>query len=241
MEIINQNQKITTKAQKELSVKKTEPAKTTKPVKKTSDGGDNSTSKKKTKNISNRGTGAGGKNTNKNGLTFEKKVSVISEIDIHSSNKKGRYFEFGFKNDKDENYKYIAASQNGFFKYMDGKGEINNDIKPAHGCKKPDECIIDEDNKKIYIVEKKFQQVSGSVCEKIQTAPFKKEHYQKRIPNYKIHYIYCLSKWFEKNCETELEYLKENGIPVFIDNKKIGEDIKNFIIKNRKSSDGGDN
>jgi hypothetical protein len=209
------------------------------------DGGD-SGNKKKNNVKKNRGTGAGGKNTNKNGLTFEKKISVISEIDIHSSSEPGKYFEFTFKNDKDENYKYIAASQNGFFKYMNEKKEINNDIKPAHGCKKPDECIIDENAKTIYIIEKKFQQVSGSVCEKIQTVHFKKTHYQKRIPNYKIHYIYCLSKWFEKNCETELEYLKENNIPVFIDNKdNVGEDVKKFIIKNRKLNindiDGSDN
>ena len=178
------------------------------------DGGDNSN-----RNIVNRGTGAGGKNTNKNGLPFEKYVSIISKINIHSSNKEKRYFEFSFKKDKDANYKYIAASKKGLFKYMDEKGEINNDIKPAHGCKEPDECIIDENTKTIYIVEKKFQQVSGSVCEKIQTAVFKKAHYQKRIPNYKIQYIYCLSKWFEEKCETEIEYLKENDICVFIDNK----------------------
>ena len=34
------------------------------------------------------------------------------------------------------------------------------------GCKEPDECYIDNANKTMFIIEKKFQQVSGSVCEK---------------------------------------------------------------------------
>lgn len=180
----------------------------------------------------NKGKGAGGKNTNKNGLTFEKNVSIISEIDIYSSNKVMKYFEFSFK---DNDKKYIAASQGGLFKYMNEKKEINDKIKPAHGCKKPDECIIDEDTKTIYIIEKKFQQVNGSVCEKIQTAGFKRDHYRKRLPNYQINYIYCLSPWFEKNCETELEYLKEINIPFFIGGKS--KEIKEYIIGPK---DGGD-
>lgn len=41
-----------------------------------------------------------------------------------------------------------------------------NDI--VHGCKQPDECLIDENNKILFILEKKFQNNNGSVCEKIQ-------------------------------------------------------------------------
>ena len=39
------------------------------------------------------------------------------------------------------------------------------------------------------IIEKKFQQCSGSVCEKIQTPDFKLWQYQRIFPNYKIHYV----------------------------------------------------
>ena len=54
---------------------------------------------------------------------------------------------------------------------------MNNDITHAHGCKKPDECYIDEENKNIFIIEKKNQNGPGSVCEKIQTSDFKKWQY----------------------------------------------------------------
>jgi len=78
------------------------------------------------------------------------------------------------------------------------KDEIDTDINQAHGCKHPDECYIDEESKNIFIIEKKFQQIPGSVCEKIQTAQFKRWQYSRTFPNYNIIYIYCLSDWFEK-------------------------------------------
>lgn len=49
-------------------------------------------------------------------------------------------------------------------KYM--SHAINKSIPIAHGCKQPDECYINEKTKTIFIIEKKFQQISGSVCEK---------------------------------------------------------------------------
>ena len=39
---------------------------------------------------------------------------------------------------------------------------IDANITKAHGCKNPDECYIDLENKVIFIIEKKFQQVPGS-------------------------------------------------------------------------------
>lgn len=111
------------------------------------------------------------------------------------------------------------------------KDYINNKVCKAHGCKNPDECYIDEENKRIFILEKKFQQVNGSVCEKIQTVHFKKYHYGKTFPDYKIIYIYCLSKWFEYNCIAELQYLNKINIPVFIgDDINYKNKIINFII-----------
>ena len=50
-------------------------------------------------------------------------------------------------------------------------------MEKAHGCKNPDECYIDKESKNMFIIEKKFQQCSGSVCEKIQTPHFKKWQY----------------------------------------------------------------
>ena len=98
----------------------------------------------------------------------------------------------------------------------------------AGGCKYPDEAYINESKKYLYIIEKKFQQCKGSVCEKIQTGLFKKEHYSKLFLNYKIIYIYCLSDWFKLNCKSEIDHLNEKNIPIF-----WGNDInyKNSIIE----------
>lgn len=113
-------------------------------------------------------------------------------------------------------------------------GSIDNLINKAHGCKNPDECYIDKENKIMFILEKKFQQVGGSVCEKIQTPDFKIWQYNRTFPEYTIIYIYCLSKWFENNCIAELEYLEYKNIPVFWGNdinykSKIVKFITNYI------------
>lgn len=90
------------------------------------------------------------------------------------------------------------------------KDKIDTNIKKA--------CYIDEDSKNFFIIEKKFQQGSDSVCEKIQT------------PDFNIIYIYCLSDWFKKNCEAEIEYLEFKNIPYFWGSSQTyKDDIINFI------------
>ena len=71
---------------------------------------------------------------------------------------------------------------------------INNSLKfpPAHGCKDPDAAYI-KDNY-IFSIEKKFQEKGGSVVEKLQTAVFKRDHYNILYPNHNVILIYCLSK-----------------------------------------------
>ena len=75
------------------------------------------------------------------------------------------------------------------------KGIIDTGVAALHGTKNPDECFVDEENKRIVIIEKKFQQCGGSVCEKLQTCLFKKENYEERFPDYDVEYVYCLSDW----------------------------------------------
>lgn len=159
--------------------------------------------------IKNKGTGAGGKNTNANGLNFEK--------------------ETNFKNFLDK-LGYVDYSKSSFKSFLKDK-KINKSL--IDGCKSPDECYINEETKHVIVIEKKFQNVGGSVCEKIQTAPFKKLFFEKLLPTYKITYAYVLSKWFENNCAEVIEILKENfNIPIlcvkdkYIDEKFIDELMK---------------
>ena len=160
----------------------------------------------KTCTTGNRGTGAGGANTNKNGLPWEDMTdlqthcTVVAEFPTHKQVKFGGAL-------------FSLTKKNALHKYM--FDNMDHTVTRAHGCKQPDECLIDESNKLIFIIEKKFQQHSGSVCEKIQTSDCKIWSYGQTFPKYTIVYMYCLSNWFEENCVAELQYLKHKGVPVF--------------------------
>ena len=177
-----------------------------------------------TTNIINKGTGAGGSKTNKNGLLYEELTDLDDRITIFQKSKYSNTIKF------DNNGRYfIKTKQSNLFKCMENK--VNKGIKKAHGCKNPDECYIDEESKKMFIIEKKFQQCGGSTCEKIQTPDFKLWQYTRSFPGYTIIYIYCLSEWFKENCKAELEYLDYKEIRYFWGNSETyKDDIINFII-----------
>lgn len=176
-------------------------------------------------NIINRGTGAGGARTNHNGLFYESITDLKPLFSSFISNKKNNYNRVQFVGYEQE---FINVNQSALHRYMNNKNEKNKNIQPAAGCKKPDEAYINETTKQIFIIEKKFQQGSGSVDEKIQTGPFKKRHYKKLFQNYNVHYIYCLSDWFKRDeYKSVLEYLEESEIPVFWGNDA---DYKNKIV-----------
>ena len=180
----------------------------------------------------NRGTGAGGKNTNKNGLNYEEITDLNNKITI-----KENYFKNCSKIvfNCNQNKIFISTKQGGFLKFMKKYKNIN--IESGHGCKYPDECYIQLEEKTIFIIEKKFQQTSGSVCEKIQTPDFKLWQYQRLFPDFKIIYIYCLSDWFKENCKAELEYLRHKNIPYFWGSSKTYKDEIIHYILNYKILD----
>ena len=171
--------------------------------------------------IKTKGKGAGGANTNKNGLPYEN-LTDLSDILIKIGNN-NKFDIIKFPNSDTE----FISCQKKLHKYIESINQKNKDILPAAGCKKPDESYIKTCDKKIFIIEKKFQQCSGSVDEKIQTGPFKKQHYQTLFPNYHVEYIYCLSDWFKKGYEAEINYLQKNNIPIFWGSDN---DYKNKII-----------
>ena len=95
----------------------------------------------------------------------------------------------------------------------------------------PDDSIFVLLNNTLFVIECKFQQVSGSVDEKLQTCDFKKKQYQKLLApaNIDVEYIYLLSDWFRHprykdvldyiisvNCHYYFEYipLTKLGLPV---------------------------
>ena len=95
----------------------------------------------------------------------------------------------------------------------------------------PDDSIYVIINNVLFILECKFQQVAGSVDEKLQTCDFKKKQYQKLLApaNIDVEYVYLLSDWFRDpkykdvldyihsvRCHYYFEYipLQKLGLPV---------------------------
>lgn len=157
----------------------------------------------KTKNLK-----SGGKNTNKNGLKFEKDTELsINELEL------------------------IDISKKNFENFLEENNLLKIKMKSApHGCKRPDEVYLHKKTKSIFIIEKKFQNSSGSVCEKLQTGLFKRDFYTNNITEYTIYYIYVISEWLKDNCEYEIEYLQKHGLRVFCGSKKTyKKDILKYI------------
>ena len=163
----------------------------------------------------NKGTGAGGANTNYYGKKFEEKT-----------NNHQRLLEMGYtqnsfiKNPKKESDYYLSktfedktivfVSQNGLKMYMKTKHN-NIDI---FRC--PDEAYIIEYNtgkKVIKILEKKEQNVEGSVDTKLLSGPIFREEYEEVLDGkFEVVYAYCVSAFLQK---------------------KIMSDTKKFVIFNK--------
>jgi len=64
----------------------------------------------------------------------------------------------------------------------------------------PDEAILILTGKTLYIIEIKFQEVAGSVDEKLQTCDFKNRQYNRLLAplGIKVKYVYILNDWFKK-------------------------------------------
>lgn len=136
--------------------------------------------------------GKGGGNT-KTGLVFEG-TTDLSEF-LNSQN--GYKVEGGNVYFNDELVGRIFKKY-GFYKFLDElkiewKGLISKRLLP-------DDSIFVIIANTLFIIECKFQQVAGSVDEKLQTCDFKRKQYQKLLApaNIEVEYIYLLSDWFRK-------------------------------------------
>ena len=131
----------------------------------------------------------GGANTNRNGLHFEQTTSlntalqnagfiIDNHFEVYDRNQL-----LGYSINQDE-FSTIFLRRNGI-----------NDRAINSKRWKPDEAFINEIDKTVYIIEKKFQHTSGSVDEKLATFPFKIREYRRLLDP--IGYdlvlsIYCL-------------------------------------------------
>jgi hypothetical protein len=184
---------------------------------------------KEFKNLNiNKGTGAGGKNTNANGKRFEYITDIQSKLFENKYKKKilgkGKYSYYLYKNIN--NNKIIYLSQNGLKLYV--KKMFNIEI-----FRKPDEAYIIEKNGKyiMKILEKKNQNVEGSVETKIHACYFLRREYEIIMgKNFSIEYAFCLNKFFKDKINSNKkkytilkQMLDEYNITIF-----FGEDDDYF-------------
>ena len=184
-------------------------------------------STKSNKKIKNKGTGAGGKNTNKNGLKFE-------EIILNTKSIKQLKRDLNFKvYEKHEIYN--------LFLYNGEKTKYKMIIDRFGKKKIPDFVIINQQKKFVYIIECKNQNCSGSVDEKIETGPIKLDYFKGLFnlydKEYTVSYNYILSSWFNKDkYKWVFNILNKYKIKIFIyDNiKNFNKNISNYFYRKNK-------
>lgn len=172
--------------------------------------------------------GIGGGNT-QTGIHFENKTDLLTflneKVDGYSVKKVKIGADILYKG------KVVAQSfrKHQLYKFLDSRGIDWT----KHLSKKllPDDAIYVIKENTLFIIEVKYQQVEGSVDEKLQTCDFKLKQYKKLFSelNYEVKYIYVLSDWFKHekykdvldyiisvNCKYYFEYLpfREIGLPV---------------------------
>jgi len=149
-------------------------------------------------------TFGGGSQTNTNGLTFERDTSLESAFtNLGYTVNNGQVF------DRCNNIIGLSIPKNNLYKDFLKKKNIDYKL---YNSKKwlPDEAFYNFKTNTIYIIEKKYQQSTGSVDEKLPNCDFKKKEYQKLFNplNIKVNYIYIFNDWFKRpQYKDVLEYI----------------------------------
>ncbi len=153
--------------------------------------------------------GSKGGGNNKTGLIFEDRVNLITlfeKIDGYTIEKtdnnsgakilhKGEEVARCFK--KHEFYRFLSEYN------IDWKKHLSKQLLPDNGL-----FVIVRDT--LFIIEIKFQQVAGSVDEKLQTCDFKRKQYSKLVHslNWKVEYVYVSNDWFKQSSYKDtLDYI----------------------------------
>ena len=160
-------------------------------------------------------------NTNKNWLKFEKDVEFIDLLatlkwyEIKKiENLKESYKIFFFWKNVAETYK-----KHDLYKWFLDKKWINR--KELISAKLlPDNAIYVFINNTLFIVEIKYQEVSWSTDEKLQTCDFKKKQYERLLwwTNIKLEFCYVLNNWFKQEKYNDvLNYIQAMNCKYFFE------------------------
>ena len=142
--------------------------------------------------------GTGGGNTT-TGLHFEQRTDIrqifenIEGYSLIESNNRTDY-EIWFNGEKlahcfkkRELYRFLEQEPY----CIDWRQHLSKRLEPDNAL-----FVIVRDT--LFIIEIKFQQVAGSVDEKLQTCDFKRKQYSKLVRNlgWRVEYVYVLNDWF---------------------------------------------
>ncbi len=168
--------------------------------------------------ITNRGTGAGGANTNVNGITFEEKTSNETRLLSNGFARlqiPGCKGKFGYCLAKDD---VVYVTQNGLKNYMRDKFRLEI-------FREPDEAYIrkDGDTYVLKVLEKKHQNVEGSVETKLMTGPAFVSEYEFCLGDkFRVEYAFCLSDFLKQKYVSDdkkfvslRRFNERHGIQVF--------------------------
>lgn len=186
----------------------------------------------KVNKIINKGTGAGGSKTNLYGKKFE--LDTSNELYLNTQDYKKIIFDkskYGYGlYKKNTNYEIYYINQNGLNVIFNKYFKLNKDV-----YRKPDEAyiIIKDDKINIKILEKKVQNVEGSVEEKLWLGPIIKRDYELIFgENININFAYCVNNFLKNKFNSNktkynnlLKIYNENNIKLF-----YGED-EDYLIK----------
>ena len=186
------------------------------------------------RSIKNKGSGAGGRNTNIYGLKFEEKTDNETRLlDMGFEVNQIEHSKCNYLKKTFPKYDIIFVKQYSFIAYLKHYYDIE-------AFRKPDEAYIYEVNDEIVnikIIEKKSQYRDGSVETKLWASPSLKREYE-LIINTNIEYCLCLNKFIsDRVLSDELKYktldtiLDENNIRVlFGDEQDYFETLDDFIF-----------
>ena len=192
--------------------------------------------------IINRGTGAGGANTNATGKEFEKATDnsmflleqgfeKLDIVDKTCKSKTKPKYICGMSK-KYESKEIFFVCQQAFKQFM--KQKYNIEV-----CRFPDEAYVIEypDGKKcLKVIEMKNQNREGSVIDKLLCGPSYKREYELSLDDtWDVDYSLCVSSFLQKQLSSKKkkfrlwnQIFKENDIQIFFGNEK------NYINKINK-------
>lgn len=173
--------------------------------------------------------GTGGGNT-RTGLVFEGIVdlkTLLNRLEHYFVDDENTVFF------KEECVGYIFK-KHGLYKFL----EKNQIAWKNYISKKllPDDSIYVLLNNVFFVLECKYQQVAGSVDEKLQTCDFKKKQYKKLLSqiNVDVQYIYILNDWFKKpEYKDVLDYIHSVGCDYYFNYlplKRLGLPVSNVDV-----------